>query len=224
METGYLPRAPLTGGSFKATHPFAKRAGEPIAGPYSFAFCGSKGDLEFHQMSYPTLHSYLTHMNFVCNKCWASAHIAGTYYTDISDNAGWKRTTMSTDEWLRNLSYRSPLTTLTGWHLSLQLWDLLHNLHQGTGKDHVGAGVVLLCTMKWFKGHDMDERFATATECCSTFWKSRGVDLHIRAFTKGSLHYAPLKEYPHYDGKAYMVKMTMIWFPGSASNWKGSGG
>lgn len=55
LETGDLPVRPIgssTEKSFKPRSIFAHMAGQRIASDYDFAFTGSKGDLEWHQMTY----------------------------------------------------------------------------------------------------------------------------------------------------------------------------
>ena len=54
LETGIMPLKPLVGetNAFKNKTLEHDRRGEHIAGGYLFAFTGSKGDLEFHHMTY----------------------------------------------------------------------------------------------------------------------------------------------------------------------------
>jgi hypothetical protein len=160
LETGRLPRRPIgePEGSFKPKSVSAGRAGERIAGDFEFSFTGSKGDLEFHQLTYPTPTGYQSHQNFVCQKCLASSHLPESKYTDTSPNAGWTLTMISTQNFLGNLIYRSPLTKLPGWHIWFILHDLLHNLHLGPGKDHVASGVLVLAFSGWFSGSNLDPR------------------------------------------------------------------
>ena len=213
LETGFLPKTPLENptGAFKPRSVFAKRAGERICEDFDFSFAGSKGDLEYHQACFPSPQGFRTWRNFCCMRCMASSHLPETWYTDTSPNAGWKRTQLNTQDFLSNMTYRSPLTTLSGWHIMFILWDVMHNLYLGPGKDHIGSGVLLLAASGWFDGTNLLERLSHATQCCRNFWKKRKVYLKIKAFTPSSLHYAPRTRYPLYEGKAYMVKLVCIW-------------
>jgi len=217
METGVMPVAPI---AKSPRADFAKGSlndkwrGQRVAGGYEFRFVGSKGDLEFHQMAYPSPHGYHTHANYVCNKCWASAIVPGLEYTNTKPDALHKRTMMSTADYLSNLEYHSPLTKLPGWGIVFLLWDLMHNLHCGAGKDQVASGVVLLCSVGWFGGTTIEEQLEDATDVCKRWWSAKGVHLQIKNFTKTSVHYYPQTQYPIYESKAYCIKLCLIWLPG----------
>ncbi len=212
LECGVHPTESLVKGQAIKERTLAwDRRGQRIAGPYMFGFMGTKGDLEFFQMVYPSPHSYQTHLNFLCNKCFAHARIQALFWTDTSEQAGHKLTILSTDDYLTNLSYRSPLTFLPGWCLFFILWDIMHNLFLGTGKDHVASGVLLLCEIGWFPGAGLDQQLISATDCFRYFWKERGVYVQPRRFTRESLNYAPNTNYPIYETKAWHIKLALIW-------------
>lgn len=79
-----------------------QRAGQPIAASWRFAYAGLKADMEFHRDFNLQKRFWSCHM--ICSRCMASSVIPGLEWTDMRPSAGWRRTLVSTSDYLRDVA------------------------------------------------------------------------------------------------------------------------
>ena len=142
------------------------------SGPWRFAFFGSKGDLEWMQEAYSLKHYY--RCNLLCHRCFASQSHKDIdlLFTNLSEDAGWLSTMISTLMFLQNaLKHRPlpPLCQVDGWSAQSMLWDSMHNIFLGIGQDILGSGLQLLCSIKYFGDFSTQEQLKVAHRALREF-------------------------------------------------------
>ena len=112
-----------------------------------------KGDLEWHWQAY-TLKRYYR-CRFLCSKCFASKTSDDLLFTNILDDAMCRDTHIGNDDFKQNaLRFGNlPALCLTeGWSSDTLVWDMMHNLFIGIGRDVCGAALARLCERKYQVG------------------------------------------------------------------------
>ncbi len=119
-------------------------AGGPLCGPWTFAYAGMTGDLEFHRDANLHIASGRYYAcNSCCSKCLASKTDPHLAYDDVSDTAGWRSTVLDTATYLAMTPAPMwpPAKLIHGWCHELCLDDTLHTLFLGVGQDVLGSAI-----------------------------------------------------------------------------------
>ena len=153
------------------------QAGEPVAGPYRFVYGGSKGDLEFFWQAYALKRYY--RCNLLCSRCWASKTSQALLWTDMSETAAWRETTVRTAEFLTNAEHQGEVPALCGvrgWSADTLHFDIMHNLFIGSGRDLAGSALSLLCQANYFSSSpDVDDHLKRFQERCRAWCTRSGI-------------------------------------------------
>ncbi len=180
---------------------------------YTFAYFGSKGDLEWHVYAYNLPRYY--RCNFLCHRCFASKVDELLLFTNVADDAPFLSTIVRTDDFLNNakqISGQIPsLCEIEGWSTETQFWDMMHNLYQGNGNDAAASGIVVLRNTKYYGAGDDAQQFAGATKSLRDFCKASHVRCGVPAFDKNMLNCGKNTVYPTMSGKAAHVKVVLRW-------------
>ena len=117
---------PAASGRQPGAHRYRTRS-SPLAGPYRFAYVGSLGDQDWHDMVYKPLLNSWRH-NFCCFRCSASRVFRALHFLDFSDAAGWRLTTILNHILLSGIAPEDlhPFMAVFGWHLMLIRLDWMH--------------------------------------------------------------------------------------------------
>jgi hypothetical protein len=190
--------------------------GLSIAGPWRFAFAGSKGDLEWHWIAYNLPNYY--RCNFLCSACLASQVDPVLLYTKHYEGAEWRETMVSNTNFLNNLTHGKrkraipPLCMIIGWNAMLLLWDIMHILYQGSGNDWISSSLHLLVRLNFYGGKDDDESLNKAHAACRQWCKSQGIKECIPPFTPSRCGVYALsnKSFGSMDGKAAHIKVLCM--------------
>jgi hypothetical protein len=121
------------------------RAGTQLAGGFTAAWAGLKGDWKYTKEATQATRHYNT-IKFMCPSCFASGSIPELRYNDPRSTAGWRKTVESHADWLRNTrpEDRSELAAIPGWHHTTIWYDGLHFIFQGILPDWCGSTLMLL--------------------------------------------------------------------------------
>ena len=172
-SAGWMPRRGFYGEWLRGDTARARAAGQRVAGEFSFAFAGNLGD----RKAYQELHGWrrywkCTHM---CHLCGAQRPTAradqSLNYTFFGNDAACWRTIFSHEEAVAAMD--SPFEgAVEGYHVDLDLEDLLHNILKGHGRQLVASyfGEVLL---EGLLGDDFEDAMVVA-DCELRVW-SRGL-------------------------------------------------
>ena len=184
------------------------RRNQRLAGAFCFAFAGLKGDLEWRRDAMFEHRNYGA--NRCCPKCLASKNAGETFYGDVRETAGWRSTLIGTASYLDNMRRRSPIVDLPGWHVDLTLWDLMHNLYIGVGRDAAASAIVLLVELGYWQG-GVDCSLVSASQAFRVWCKANHVKPPGKSFTRNSLSWANNQQQPHLEFKAAHTKLVMRW-------------
>ena len=100
---------------------------------------------------------------------------------------------------------------MEGWAADLVLWDLMHNLYIGVGRDFCGSAIVLLCIVGYFGlSANMEDRLTRAHQCFREFSRRVRLDSTCPVFTTNNVH-MHRNTYPELDVKAAHVKDVLLW-------------
>lgn len=184
-----------------------KLAGERLAGDYTAAFVGTKGDQAWVQ------HLYGFERYWACNNmCWeckASKVVPGLLWTDVRPTAGWIATSGEYAE------PRSSFVDVIGWHPSSVHKDLLHVLFvNGIGNFLTGSVLMECARQKLFPNGPNDTEESHLHQAFIEFrdWcDDCGVESTHDGFTKNSLHCQQKKDYPWLGGKGSDIKLVVLW-------------
>jgi len=128
-----------------------RTTGGSICGPFRFIYAGSKGDLEWHWMAYSLKRYY--RCNWLCSRCFASKTCSDMLWTNLREDAPWRATTIRTTHFLENaahLGHTPGLCRIQGWSADTMIWDLMHNLFIGPGRDLCGNVLARLIQQQWY--------------------------------------------------------------------------
>jgi hypothetical protein len=186
------------------------------AGPWRFAFFGSKGDLEWQQQAYSLRHYY--RCNLLCSRCFASQSDKHPelLYTDVSDDAGWMSTMIDTEAFLRNAAMHGglpPLCEIDGWTAQSLIWDSMHNVFAGICPDIIGACLQLLCEHHYYGELLPDEQLKFAHASLREFYRKRNAPCGVPMFdSSNTSNMAGTKWYASCDlPKATHAKLVLFW-------------
>ena len=133
-----------------------RKKNEPLAnGGWKAAFAGMKADNKEKVL----INSFLkpfprnAYSKFVCELCHAcsSDEFPFLSYADVSQDAGWRPTMVTTDSYRRICECRrcptSPMLDMPGWTLKRNLPDFLHNGYLGSCGDACAACLWAMCLL-----------------------------------------------------------------------------
>ena len=145
---------------FPASTYRAKRAGQDLAGPYTFGFFAWKGDLKAKVQTHKFVRrNYQS--NMICERCCASKKPGANIFTDFSEHAPHRFTGLSHAGYMRRPPHElSPWVDHPGWTLDRCLWDMMHCLNvQGVACEFAASSLRVLCQAKAFgPAADLDEQ------------------------------------------------------------------
>lgn len=118
----------------------AAKAGSRIAGPFSFVFSETRGDMKWIQETFQW-NSY-SH-NYCCHLCKAHKKIQRLWYTDVRVDARHRRTLISQTAYMNwtEEGVRSPFCEMGTWHIWRVWLDAMHVLDLGVCQ-HVAGSMV----------------------------------------------------------------------------------
>ena len=153
-------------------------------------------------------------------RCFASKVVEKLLYTDLRENADHKSTSVSTENFLSNARHFGidpPLCSIEGWTAHGLLWDLMHNLYIGTGRDLTGSIIARLVELKFYSdSSDVDVHLAVLSAECRRWCLENRVGVYppcIDHKTVGLPEDAarvPMAASPELDLKAAHVKLYMM--------------
>ena len=129
-----------------------------------------------------------------------------TVYTDMSGDAGWRRTYLHSIPWVTLPAY----SLLVGFCLVMIMGDLLHAWSLGTGRDVAGSVLrIILGDEQIFQGN-LDQRFAEATLSLKAFARQHGYSLRMKKLTKSKVHWSS-KQYPELAASGSDTNVVVQW-------------
>ena len=158
-----------------------------MAGEWKFAFFGSKGDLEWHVYAY-TLKRYYR-CNLLCSRCFASQTQDLLLYTNLADDAPWLQTIVRTSAFLANARMQGSLPGLCqieGWSSESLLWDAMHNIYIGVGRDVAGSALDLLCSEQYYGNLSPSDQLKMAHAAFRGGCRRHGVPCGVPLFEPGA--------------------------------------
>ena len=178
-----------------------------------------KGDLEWHWQAYNFKRYY--RCNFLCSKCFASKTSEDLLFTNMLDDAMWRDTHIGNDDFKQNalrFGNLPALCLIEGWSSDTLLWDMMHNLFIGIGRDVCGAALARLCERKYYsKSDDVDVHLKVFVAECRKWCLGNRVGMqppkidHLAVGLSEKVGGVPGCSYPELDVKAASVKlMTMF--------------
>lgn len=121
----------------------ANLAGKPLAGGFRGVWAESRGDWDWQVKCY-RLRGWSS--TSCCHLCDATPNEGPLVYTDFSNEAPWRATLVTHDQWMAEArdhkQGRCPLCEIPGWHLSSIKIDTMHTLNLGFGM-HVNGNLML---------------------------------------------------------------------------------
>ena len=129
-----------------------------------------------------------------------------TVYTDMSGDAGWRRTYLCSNPWVVAPAY----TLLIGFCLSMVMGDLLHAWNLGTGRDVAGCVLrIVLNETHIFQG-TLDQRFAEATLSLKAYARRFGYSLRMKKLTRSKIHWGT-KQHPELAASGSDTNVVLQW-------------
>lgn len=214
LMIGKWPRVWFTGEPIRGHGLRAAMAGSAFKSPWRACYAGCKGDWKGLREAYAMPRHY--NAAYCCFHCWASQTSSPTLWTDLSDEAGWRLTTESTEDYLAATPdmEKSPLLELPGWGKSMVLiGDLLHVLfHRGCAADFVASMVVECCDRGVFHCGCNLERSLKAAYCRFKEWCSvLGLHTQLEELSRNNLNYTSRVVPATLSAKGANVKLLVHW-------------
>ena len=191
-----------------------------FADGFSAGFAGAKFDAKAKKESNNYKHFY--NAGFICNECFAAKTTKKTpgalLYSDCSDNAVWKLTTITHEAYLKitDPANLSPWIKVPGWHLTRGgLRDLLHCFWLGFAKD-LAAAVIIQALEEGLLGNPGE----TCDETLRRLWleqrdfcKKHKLDCPPRVFSMTALgRGTSSREYPIVESQVKGAQMKPMMF------------
>jgi hypothetical protein len=158
----------------------------------------------------------------IYSRCFASKSVLELLYTDLRDEAMWQQTTVRTLDFIQNairLSGSAPaLCNIRGWSADTILFDTMHNLFIGIGKDLCGAALCRLIEVGYYsKSEESEVHLKVFVQQCRKWCHKHNVALHPPKLDKYSVKHLPEKAskvkdavMPELDVKAAYVKLFLV--------------
>ena len=193
-------------------------AGQRLAGRWTCAFAGLKGDAKFIRF---TMHwRRRWGANNVCFERFASKTNPTFNYLQLQSTAGWRFTTESHEDYMRNTSpqHRSPLFEIPGFRKDMIYHDLLHTVCLGIGQDFAASCLVELAQRGAF-GREfphadlpvLDAALHEATLQFARWCSAEGLGSpSFDTLTATALGWSP-SSFPSLPGKGSDCRMMLMW-------------
>ena len=145
---GVMPNTGFYQETFLAGSWRERRAGKSVAGTHFLAFVGIVGDRKARRDLHR--HKRWWHCNYMCDKCNACNTSKNTpaalSYRLFGDDAAWWDTLISHEAHVVEVAGRphSFFMGVEGWHIDLDLEDLVHNVYLGHGRCAVASAIAEL--------------------------------------------------------------------------------
>ena len=201
LLTGRTPMADWNG------HPL-EGGDQPLCGDYLGVLCQARGDWQWYCQSF-----YFPQWNcaeIMCPFCRASNTIANLLYTDCSENAAWRDTQWSHNEYLAYRGRRGlpiPIMFLAGvgaigFLLSCVNIDVLHCVDQGIASHIIGNIMWYIAVIRnHFGGHTYDIRISRLQARLKDWYRQTNCKSRMQGdLTKERLRTS--KGWPKLKGKA----------------------
>ncbi len=110
-----------------------------------------------------------------------------------------------------------PLCKITGWQARTMMWDLMHNLYIGTGRDAAGSAIAKLVELKFYSNSaDVDDHLKILSTECSKWCSKHHVGVYPPSIDHKSVGLPESVAkvagcvYPELDQKAAHVKLYLM--------------
>jgi len=186
----------------------ANLAGKPLAGGFRGVWAESRGDWDWQVKCY-RLRGWSS--TSCCHLCDATPNEGPLVYTDFSNEAPWRATLVTHDQWMAEArdhkQGRCPLCEIPGWHLSSIKIDTMHTLNLGFGM-HVNGNLMLkMCSLGRYgplpRAHQLKRCWLTFKKWCA----KQGLSCSQRCFTKSKIQPTD-KHHPELRIKAWNSRLV----------------
>ena len=196
-----------------------EKDGVPLAGGWCATFAGFQADILEKVKQHRFFRNF--NCNFFCEWCLCCRHMAFLNGYNFSDDADWKDTIMTQDQYRRSHvgNDLSPWHKVRGWTIFRNLMDLLHLIWLGIAKDVCGAELKMLA-MTLYPGDSLAYALRQLWHQCKIWYQDRGVPCSIPCFTPNMLAYEDGNDYPSLASavKGSTTKMIFLWLANKVSD------
>ena len=128
-----------------------------LAGPYIGAFCAVTHDAKARYETHKFVNYYLC--KYICDQCFACSS-GPLLYSDFNLSARWRSHRVSWEQYLAitPVRRRSPWCSMPGFVHSRALYDFMHCMHLGCGKDAAAQCAVDVCLYGYMGGGSLGEQ------------------------------------------------------------------
>jgi hypothetical protein len=177
-------------------------------------FAGSLGDWAFHaKLYYPEVHG--SSHNYLCHRCLASRTIDRLRFYDVSSEAGWRHTSITTDMFMAALPEdANPIFRIQGFGLALIRCDFMHCAFLGIFLVTCGNIAWELAELGHFGAFPtVALRLDAAFMSLKAYMRRHGLAVNLRGFSPHTFNSpsASDKRGPELHAKAHDCRVILGW-------------
>jgi hypothetical protein len=174
----------------------------PIAGPYSGSFVAVTHDAKARKETHLFANFYSC--RYVCNLCPACSHVPLLSWANHRADARWKRYLLSHDGYVESRptpSHVTPWNQVPGFDITRALYDWMHSMHLGIGKDITAQLIYDLCRFAHVEGATLEAQLVSVWQDFRKWCREHKVKYSRRKLTPRIIGKGKDGEFPEMNSR-----------------------